>query len=530
MKIKERKYITLPNAILFLSVLLSIGTILALFSSFTEVSYHTFFNTDTLYLPSLYKDLFIDHNALKGWHFNPAPNFFPDMIMYFLLMAITPNFLVTSFIYSIIQYLFFIYLIYRLFKAINLPNLILATSLSVLLLLLFFMVAFYSNDFNFTFYLISNSYHTGAFLMSLLCTILSLEYLKTKKTSLLVYLGIISFLCVISDRLFIILYCIPWVLVLLFYFKINERKKLLWINLLNVITVVIGITAFNLLRDCKYIYIDPPHRIMEYKYIGECFKLLINQMYVYITDCNFKSTIIIVSTITFISLIFISFKNLVTQKRLDIKGVYYILSIVFTIVVFLAPVINGNYTGWDTFRYNIYVFYMLILNSGVIIYFLIRKINIIPTKILYSLIIILILGASLNIAYKFNPAELKNYFNYYPKNVKSIDEISKKIKLYSGVGSYWDSKVVNMFSKNGVRVYAVLNTIDPYCHVMNENWYFKGQFNFVVAGDVKQDSTVLSGLFNNKIQIIKSENVNLIVTPKFGYNDNYQKVDLPDTP
>ena len=59
--------------------------LLVVFSSFNDSAYNFFFNSDTLYLPSVYKDLFIDGYGIKGWELNPSPNFFPDMSVYFLL-------------------------------------------------------------------------------------------------------------------------------------------------------------------------------------------------------------------------------------------------------------------------------------------------------------------------------------------------------------------------------------------------------------------------------------------------------------
>ena len=115
------------------------------------------------------------------------------------IVAVTSNFIIASFVFAVIQYLFLIYLIFRLFKALGLPEAKLVAALSNLLLMLFFMVSFYSNDFGFTFYLVSNSYHTGAFLMSLLCTILALEYLMNSKIRSLIFLSLISTLSVFSD-------------------------------------------------------------------------------------------------------------------------------------------------------------------------------------------------------------------------------------------------------------------------------------------------------------------------------------------
>lgn len=515
--ISQKKYFTFSNLLFFLTVMVCIGTIFALFSSLSQSSLGCFFNSDTLYLASLYKDIFVDHNSLNGWHLNPAPNFFPDMIVYFLLMTITSNFIVTSFVYAIIQYIFFIYLIFRLFKILNLPSAKLIASLSNLLLLLFFFVSFFSNDFGFTFYLVSSAYHTGAFLMSLFCTILTFEYLKEKKINTLIYLCLISLLCIFSDRLFIVLYSIPWFLLIFFYLKIENRKNLIWINLINVLTVIIGLIAFGYLNKSNYVYVDAPHRMLDYAFFYDCLKLLFNQIYDYLIAWNFISLIIIISLITFIFNLVLSIKKLLIPKKLDFKDSYCILSTIFTVVVFFAPVINGSYTGYDTLRYNIYIFYMLVINFGIIVYFLIQRINFQQTKILNAIISILIIGATVNIAYQFNLKGFQAYFAYYPKDVECIDYIASKHKLYNGLGDYWSAKKVTMFSKKGIRVYSTLNTIRPYFHVMNRNWYKNDKFNFIISNDIENENDLLSKLFSNT-KIIDQGEIKLILTPEFVYD------------
>jgi hypothetical protein len=521
-----KKYLSKNNVLLFATILVCIGTIISYFSSFTDSSYRIFFGSDQLYLPSIYKDIFIDHNTLKGWHLNPAPNIFPDMIVYFLIMAVTSNFIVASFVYAIIQYLFFIYLIFRLLNAIDLPEPKLITALSNLLMLLFFMVSFYSNDFNFTFYLVSNAFHMSAFLMALLCTILSIEYLKNKGSNHLIYICIISILSVVSDKLFIVSYSVPWIfLTIIIILKSDQqnRRKFLTISLVNIICATLGIIIFNLIKNTNYIQIGSS-RMMEFKFIKESLNILSMQMWNYLTDLNFKTLIIVISIIVFIFLSIISLKKILNKKILNILELYYLLSIIFTILVFIAPVINGNYTGFDTLRYNIYVFYLLIINSGILIYFLIKKIYSKFIKLLNGIIIIVLIAGAINTIYQFKYKGLKYYFNYYPKEAEEVDKIADTEKLYCGLGDYWKAKVITMFSKKGVRVYTALGATYPWYHVMNENWFKNGRFNFIISEDKAQDS-IINNYFNKKTRAIKSGDIKLIFTPEYKINTNENKIE-----
>jgi hypothetical protein len=46
-------------------------------------------NSDCLYLSAMYRDIFVDRVGVRAWHAQPAPSFFPDLPLYFLLRALT---------------------------------------------------------------------------------------------------------------------------------------------------------------------------------------------------------------------------------------------------------------------------------------------------------------------------------------------------------------------------------------------------------------------------------------------------------
>jgi hypothetical protein len=49
------------------------------------------FDSDGLFLPALYEDLFVDGYPWSGWRFPPAPYYFPDMAAFFALRAAIPS-------------------------------------------------------------------------------------------------------------------------------------------------------------------------------------------------------------------------------------------------------------------------------------------------------------------------------------------------------------------------------------------------------------------------------------------------------
>lgn len=61
-----------------------------------------FYNADALYIPLLYRDLFSPYSLL-GWSLQPAPSFFPDMLIYFTLHLLTNNLHLAIMLYGVVQ-------------------------------------------------------------------------------------------------------------------------------------------------------------------------------------------------------------------------------------------------------------------------------------------------------------------------------------------------------------------------------------------------------------------------------------------
>ena len=62
-------------------------------------------NSDSLYLAGLYRDIFVDKVPIRAWDVQPAPSFFPDLPVFFLLRAITGNAVVATCAYAVFELL-----------------------------------------------------------------------------------------------------------------------------------------------------------------------------------------------------------------------------------------------------------------------------------------------------------------------------------------------------------------------------------------------------------------------------------------
>jgi hypothetical protein len=58
----------------------------------------------------------------------------------------------------------------------------------------------------------------------------------------------------------------------------------------------------------------------------------------------------------------------------------------------------------------------------------------------------------------------------YPDAVACLDEVARQSGLHRGVGDYWDAKVVDYYSREGLRVNAIRPTLEPYSWISNDRW------------------------------------------------------------
>jgi hypothetical protein len=99
--------------ILLVMLLVAVAGIL-LFSLLPErQAMYLFENSDALYMPALYQDLFVHRSGLSVWHLNGAPNFFPEMLLFFPLMAVLKSTSLTIMVYGVVQMLLIMFLMDR---------------------------------------------------------------------------------------------------------------------------------------------------------------------------------------------------------------------------------------------------------------------------------------------------------------------------------------------------------------------------------------------------------------------------------
>jgi hypothetical protein len=223
--------------------------------------------------------------------------------------------------------------------------------------------------------------------------------------------------------------------------------------------------------------------------------ILFDQLFTYFLQFNFKTAIVLFGLISvfFICLFWVRIFYFSKDKRENPITIYLLFSILFSGLVFFAPVINGNYSGWDTLRYNIGFFFLAMLNFGMIVFLLMGKETVRlksynKLRIIVTLLAVIALAAGI---FRYSGAGVRSFFMYYPNEVKTIDDVAEKYDLKMGVGHYWEAKHTTMFSKKGVVIHPVFDDITPYYHTTNENMFYADSaiYDFILLNRFEDTST-----------------------------------------
>jgi hypothetical protein len=424
----------------------------------------------------MYDDLITGPGKLKDWHFPASPSLFPDLILYSIIQIFRFNFMVSIVIYAIIQTIIISLLGIYIFKK-TAPDRLKSYSWLVPCFFAFiFLEAYY-----FTHEIIMNQlltscfYHAGPFVNCLIAyTVFLNNWSKKIKYTFFILFSAFS---VFNDQLFLVMFSVPFVLSALFTLNKTNRKHIIFCVLSVSVGTVIGLKVYQYVKNSGITHFLNPEHIYEFDSIIPALKLFSEQMYIYMQQWGFRSTHII---LTFVSLpviaILILFKRKSFSKEMNF---FLVFCLIFSFTVLSAPIIAGNYIGFDNLRYNIACFYFSIITltffAAYLIEFVINKPKLkVAVSIAFLLVMLMLIGQ------KYSTKGLINYANYYPDNVRKLDSLSDKFQLKHGISQHGYSKVITIFSKKNIEVLAVYGDAGIADIGSNVNWYYDNDFDFVI--------------------------------------------------
>ena len=483
----------MKNLKIFTPALITIGGVFLILLSFalviTSEFEKEFLNSDCMYLPSIYRDIFIHKNNMELWSFNAAPNVFPDMILYFLILSITGNIVQAGIAYAVVQYILIAvlsdYIIRKLYSENNLSGRIFLQ----ILLLLPHTFTLYPNHFLLHFQYLSNAYHLGAMLNTLIAwsIVLNIEEIKKTSTKYIAFfaLCILLYVMSVSDKLFWLLFLAPlFGYYILKFWKEKERTPLIH-ALSLLLTFVLSSWTLNGLRSSKP-KIDAPFRNMSTEYIGESFSIFLEHMRIELTGLTVKSLFVGLIALSIIILSFQStriFIRFFQKKSISPSSLWSVFILASVILGIIAPIMNGSYSAFDCIRYNFPAMILALIALAIIAT---PKIQRIPWLVLAAPFFIL--SAYWGNKLTVHKEDLVSKLNLVPEETRVIENAVKSNGLHAGIAPYWSAKKNELFNTSGIKIVPVLGGCCMYIHANNRQWYLtehgndnKQYFDFAIA-------------------------------------------------
>lgn len=497
----------LKNYWLLIGTVISFFLLVVCFGSLQKGDISMFFSSDSLYLPSVYQDIVVDGNSINGWTFNPAPNFFPDMLLFFVLMTITQNFIVAAFLFSIIQYFTIIFVFYAAFRTItNLEANIFALSLYLFSFILLFFLT--TGSFPLAFIFISNSYHNGMFVMTLICLLLVMKFLKVGSWKYPIWIFALSALCYPCDKLFLISFIIPVILTgTALLFTSYDKKNAIKLIASSIAGLLVGVMLLNILEHNSVFTISRHHGSRKIEQIVYSWNIFYNHIRGYVTETSIRSLMVILSFVTYLWGTYYTLRTFIRivrkEEGVTLFFIFQLFVFFYSPIVLFAPILNGYYRI-DTIRYNYFPFILLPFNFILLLSPYLRKIkysNFILNSICSVSMVIFLFWT---VSQRDIKTGLKNYFNPYPDNAQILDALFEDdgVARYGITDDYWFAKQATMFSKQNIRIYSVLDNGVAGLHVSNKKWFTGGgkgrygnpEFTFILWSSEKE----LPAFFKNE--------------------------------
>lgn len=514
---------------LFISILFSSITTICFFKTRSFELEKYYFNSDCLYIESVYLDFFFSKTSIDGWSFNAAPNIFPDFIIYSFLRLFVSDFRLAYLIFSVLQYTLIALLVYYMLNLISRKNII-SSIIAFSSLLIPHLILITFNDFSFFFQFVSISYHLGALVNTLLFFILLVQF----RPSSLFHNFLMSLLLILapfSDRLFLVLAIIPFLLVYLFTFK-QRTKKSNVIALYSLASILLTILSISYFQNTTP-RIEKPYKVLSLIDIQDSLAVFMDHMQI-LFSLHYSTSIFII--VLFASLFIALYQVLIfflkqyhskTNNIIGYKKIIIFLIAISGLLGLIAPIINGSYSGFDCIRYSIPSFVILQLGLSLFVSEKIKQPLFSPEVKYYGLFYFITI---LFISFIFLNSSKQEITTFKPQEAKELDSLAQIYKLHNGVAGYWSAKKNQYFSSSKLNILPILDSRGIYWHANNKNWYFSEenqnnkQFDFVIVTS-EIDTTVLFQHLPLSRRIVTSKSFKLVLTEPFTFNKDTEIIE-----
>ena len=427
------------------------------------------FNSDALYLPTLFSDIFESGGAIKDWFLTPAPYFLPDYLMFLPAHLLGPNTYSQIILFALIQVFLTFLVIWLIVRETSNTNSFLAAVTATLLLIWLAVSA--EHPFM---YIFNSAHHYGVFIAAILLSAVWLKlhdhdkFAGNRKALSIMLILAITYVATLSDSIFLIQFAAPLFATQLLVsvvrrdFSFCSKVLLIFVPLFSVLGIIsYGWIVANQTRYAVNLTTSNLHKNLEGLY-----EMLHSVM----------ANNIIIGIIVFVYgyVVLHSLIHLIKDKKIDKLSWVAIFSFASMCATFISL---SLLTLPITSRYFISSFSWPIL---VVAIFLNNKLR---NRFLYlSAAVSLPLLASMS--YSSYNAITENGIKrqYYPSAVSCVDDVLERYNLDNGIAQYWDAKYQQNFSRLNLNIAQHLNDLTE-MHWITSKKYFKQYYDFAIIQD-----------------------------------------------
>jgi len=307
-----------------------------------------YFTSDILYLPTLYKDLFIDKFSLSGWSLTPSPYFFPDMGIFFILMYITKNYVVSFFLFAVFQGILLTFGLYFTFTNILEENKIHTMICAIIIITgaMLYVILAHNICFEALLYILMPTIHTGAFAIALISLGLVITKEDTKKNNIILFL--LCFLTTLSDKIFLVIFVIPILVTIcvLYFSHIVRINLLIKRGVILIISTLTALITFNYIKH-NFVKIPKPSPLPNIQKIITSFNAFYKDMSYFLGNNHYYVIMWFVWLAITVGLI-VYYTKYAENVRLLIFTVFSLCASLF---ILAACILRGLYIDINSFRY-----------------------------------------------------------------------------------------------------------------------------------------------------------------------------------
>jgi hypothetical protein len=462
---------------------LAVGLVVASFLLGT-VDRNFVFNSDSMYLPMLFDDLFRNGENFSSWYLTPAPGFFPDMLLFFVSRYLLRNTLLNFTLFAVFQvglaFLVALMMI-RSFESAKARRLERSLVFGV-----FFLSAIAIFSFRGVVpyvHIFLPVYRFGAIFNILILSLFMFLILGSRRVLGGIGLSIICLLATATDIMFLPMAVVPAVLSIVLTGWISRR--LLRGSVIKISFVLMASSLLGWLVKQLTVKNTMGH------YIGFGYTPLTNQVRLIFSMIGeifahhpFSAAI----TLAFFLIVGFSLPRVIRSSRgynrtadqTSDKELYILLFLLISpLITFAAVVVNGITTGAiHELRYISNFFWLPIFFSWLAF----RPLGMQKRWLALSISVWIVL-ISLQLLYVPTSGLSKDY---YPPLVQCVDNVvsefskEKKDPIKNGVSLYWEAKLITHFSRQGISAMQVIGDLSPFYWIVNESWYLDKKYDFAI--------------------------------------------------